>query len=90
MPCPGAKTQDYGYWVNSLPNIKLLYSSKLKAFADSKLNIAKMMIYLFEKVKNIVGKGENPGYQHFLLYQQCFLKSIFLSVISWLFGCIGV
>ena len=23
-------------------------------------------------VENIVGKGENAGYQHFLLYPQCF------------------
>ena len=23
--------------------------------------------------ENIVGKGENAGYQHFLLFQQCFL-----------------
>ena len=23
--------------------------------------------------RNIVGKGENAGYQHFLLFQQCFL-----------------
>ena len=24
------------------------------------------MIYVFERVENIVGKGENTGYQHFL------------------------
>ena len=24
------------------------------------------------RVENIVGKGENAGYQHFLLFQQCF------------------
>ena len=24
-------------------------------------------------VENIVGKGENAGYQHFLLFPQCFL-----------------
>ena len=27
------------------------------------------------KDKNIVGKGENAGYQHFLLFQQCFQKA---------------
>ena len=26
---------------------------------------------------NIVGKGENAGYQHFLLFPQCFLPSYF-------------
>ena len=25
-----------------------------------------------ERVENIVKKGENAGYQHFLLYRQCF------------------
>ena len=27
--------------------------------------------------ENIVGKGENVGYQHFLLLQQCFYKASF-------------
>ena len=26
----------------------------------------------FERVENILGKGENAGYQHFLLFAQCF------------------
>ena len=26
-------------------------------------------------VKNIVGKGENAGYQHFFLFSQCFQKT---------------
>ena len=25
-------------------------------------------------IENIVGKGENAGYQHFLLFPQCFQK----------------
>ena len=28
-------------------------------------------------VENIVGKGENAGYQHFLLFPQCFQKLSF-------------
>ena len=28
-----------------------------------------------EKVRNIVGKGEDACYQHFLLFPQCFLPS---------------
>ena len=27
------------------------------------------------KVENLVEKGENAGYQHFLLFQQCFQKA---------------
>ena len=26
----------------------------------------------FARVENIAGKGENAGYQHFLLFSQCF------------------
>ena len=35
-------------------------------------------MFVFECIENIVGKGENAGYQHFLLFQQCFLKASFL------------
>ena len=34
------------------------------------------MIFVFDRVENIVGKGENGGYQHFLL-SQCFEKVSF-------------
>ena len=53
---------------NSVPNNKMLDITKLKAFADDKLNIAKMTISLYDRVENTVGKGENAGYQHFLLF----------------------
>ena len=36
-----------------------------------------MIISVFDSVENIVGKGENAGYQHFLLYPQCFEKASF-------------
>ena len=32
-------------------------------------------ISVFDTVENIVGKGENAGYQHFLLFPQCFQKA---------------
>ena len=48
--------------------------TKLKAFPDDKLNIVKMMISRFDRVENTVGKGENAGYQHFLLFPQSFPK----------------
>ena len=44
-----------------------------------------MMISVFDRVENIVEKGENAGYQHFLLLSQCFQKDSFLgSVKSWI------
>ena len=32
---------------------------------------------VLEMVENIVVKGENAGYQHFLLFPQYFLKALF-------------
>ena len=57
-----------------LPNDKILDVTKLKAFADNQLNIVKMTISRYDRVENIVGKGENAGYQHFLLFPPCFTK----------------
>ena len=46
-----------------------------------------MIISVFDRVENIVGKGENAGYQHFLLFPQCFEKASFpdtsKGVIVW-------
>ena len=60
--------------INLLPDDKILDWSKLKALADDKLKVAKMMIVLFNRAEYTVGKGENAGYQHFLLFPQCFPK----------------
>ena len=35
------------------------------------------MISISDREENIVGKGENAGYQHFLLFPQCFSKAFF-------------
>ena len=51
---------------NSLPNDKILDWSKLNAIRVDNLKV---------RVENIVGKGENAGYQHFLLFPPCFQKS---------------
>ena len=63
--------------INSLPNDKILDWSKLKALADDKIKLAKIMIFVFDNIENMVGKGENAGYQHFLLFPQCFQKASF-------------
>ena len=34
------------------------------------------------RVENIVGKGENADYQHFLLFLQCFQKLCFSEVLK--------
>ena len=53
--------------LNSLPNDKILDLLKLEAFADDKLNVTEKLKFVLGRVENIVGKGENAGYQRFLL-----------------------
>ena len=54
--------------INCLADHKFLDWTKSETFADSKLNFATMMISLYDREENVVGKGENAGYQHFLLF----------------------
>ena len=67
--------------LNSLPNDKILDLTKLIAFADDKINIAQV-IFVFNRIENIVGKGGNAGYQHCLLFSQCFQKASFLGSLK--------
>ena len=43
-------------YINLFPQDKILDQTKLKAFADN-LNVTKMIISVFDRVENIVGKG---------------------------------
>ena len=47
--------------INSVPNYTILDWSKLKAFAANKIKVLKMIILVFDRVKNTVGRGENAG-----------------------------
>ena len=40
---------------------------KLTAFADGKTNVTEKLKCVLGRVENIKRKGENAGYQHFLL-----------------------
>ena len=57
----------YTSWscINSLSNDKVPAGSKLKVFADVKIKLAEMMIFVFDRIKNIVGKAENAVNQLF-------------------------
>ena len=59
---------------NCLPNDKILDCSKLKAFADDKINVTQKLKVSLESVENIVGKAENAGYQHFHLFLSTMLS----------------
>ena len=48
----------------------------MKAFVDNKISVIQTLKFALGRVEN-VGKGQNAGYQHFLLFQQCFQKASF-------------
>ena len=49
----------------------------MKAFADDKFDVAKVIISVHDRVENIMRKGENADYHNFLLFPQCFQKVSF-------------
>ena len=55
----------------------MLDQTKLKAFADNKLNLTKFIICVFDRVENIVGKGEIAGTSNF-----SFSKDVFNRLLS--------
>ena len=47
------------HWFNPFPRFnQFLDMTKYKAFADDKLKVAEMSIFLFDRAENTVGKGE--------------------------------
>ena len=58
--------------INSLPNDKTLDLTRFKAFADDKIILTQKLKLMMGRVENIVGKGENAGYHHLLLFPQRF------------------
>ena len=73
-----------GNQFNSLPNDKILDWSNLKAFVDDKIKVTENLKFVHGRVENIVGKGKNTGFQHFVLFPLMFSKSLFLKVVkSW-------
>ena len=67
------------YHLTPLPNDKFLDWSKLKELAVDTINVTEKFKFVLGRVENIVGKGENAGYQHFLLFLQCFPKAFFFQ-----------
>ena len=53
------------YSLTCLPDDTFLDWFKLKAIADHKVNVTQKLEFVLGRVYNIVGKGENAGYQNF-------------------------
>ena len=60
----------------SLPERQVLDSSKPKEFADDNFKFVENGRKLPKQVENTVGKGEIARYKQFLLFPQCFLKTL--------------
>ena len=67
---------------NSLPNDNILDWSKFKPFAYDKINVTEKLKFFLERIENIVGKGENTGYHHFLLFPQSFRKDSYKGLLK--------
>ena len=60
--------------INSLLKDNIMNLSIFKSFTDGMLILTQTYVIeiVSERAKNNMGKGENAGYHHFLLFQQCF------------------
>ena len=54
----------------------------MKTFADHKSKVLRMINFVSDRVENIVEKGENAGYQHYLLYPQCFQRAFLPRLVK--------
>ena len=66
---------------------KSLDLSKHDAYKDDKMNTVKIVKIVFDRVENIVEKGENGDYQHFLIFLPDFQK--FFISMSLKLGIVG-
>ena len=69
-------------YLNSVPNNKIFNQSILKAFADDKIHVTQKLKFASGRVENIVGNGENAGYQQFFPLPIMFSKGYFLRVVK--------
>ena len=70
----GRKVEPRPRILNTFPNNKMIDLPKFKAFTHDNSNVAKMATLFCHKIANIVGKEDVAGYQHFLVFPQCFQK----------------
>ena len=59
---------------NQTTSLHLLES---EVFRGDKICVKEEQTLVWGRVENIVGKGENACFQHFLLFPSCFQKAFF-------------
>ena len=67
LQCTGKQEMSYPF-----PNRKILYSSKLKEFANDNHKFDENDRKFSKQVENVLGKGEVTRCEQFLLCPQCF------------------
>ena len=65
-----------------LPDDNILGFPTLKAFADDKWNVTQNVKVVFYRIEDTIGKEENAGNQHFLLFPQYFHKAFSSSALK--------
>ena len=65
--------------VNSLPNDKILDFAQIERICRQQNKCDLKTDFCFGRVENIMGKGENAGFQHFLLFRLCFKRLLSLG-----------
>ena len=64
-------------WIDPLPNDKIFDMTKLKAFADDKLSVAEMAIFLYDKSRKHCGKRRKSWLPAFSSFPTVFSKAFF-------------
>ena len=60
-----SKILSFGKWLTLQPDHQILDLTKLKAFKYKEIDVVQMMISVFDRVENIVGKTDNFGLPSF-------------------------
>ena len=80
-------TYTIAFFLNPLPDDKILDRFKLKQSADDNFRFDENSRKFSKWVENTVGKGEIAPYEQFFLFPQCFQKACFpgasKGVIVW-------
>ena len=71
-----------GSLLNSLSNGKILDGSRLKAFSDDKVKVLKKVIFVFDRLENILGKGKKCWLLAFSPFLSMFSKGFLVRVLK--------
>ena len=70
----GTSTASHLECSSPIPTRQNFGLAKLKAFEDNKLKVTKMIISFFDRVENIVGKGEIACISNFSISHNVFIR----------------